>query len=337
MGRKRVSSKDVAKLAGVSQATVSYVLNNTPGIKIRDETREAVMEAVKELNYHTNYMARGMRMRKAVSIGVVTNRSLSDHVSMNVLEGIRQSLSSKGFSLTLCENHPGGISESEVVRYYHSNIIDGVIFAYASISEDDRKYLEESNIPYVIIHGLHTDVGGYEVHADMDKAMNDGISCFVTSGRERIGYISENAGSEESRRYCMFKNALELHNMTVKEQYLCKTSGKYSALFDDFDAYFKRVESDMPNAIVCDTVAVGFSFMRYCAKNGIKIPETISIFTIGTSIYSDRIFPSMSAIESPLVEMGARGAEVLFDIMENKLQSKSSVVLDWKFVRRESC
>ena len=68
--KKSISSRDVAKEAGVSQATVSYVLNDVKNVSIRPETRAAVLEAVKKLNYHPNEIARGMKLRKSMSIGV---------------------------------------------------------------------------------------------------------------------------------------------------------------------------------------------------------------------------------------------------------------------------
>ena len=91
MGRTRkVSSKDVARLAGVSQATVSYVLNNTQGVKISDHTRQAVLAAAKKLNYIPNQCARGMRLKKAMSVAVVSDKDVSNTRFMSVLKDKRR-------------------------------------------------------------------------------------------------------------------------------------------------------------------------------------------------------------------------------------------------------
>ena len=92
MTKKSVSSRDVAKEAGVSQATVSYVLNNVQNVKIKPETRKAVMEAAKRLNYHPNYIAKGMKLNKSMSIGVVTEKNVTNFYFMKALEGIKDAI-----------------------------------------------------------------------------------------------------------------------------------------------------------------------------------------------------------------------------------------------------
>ena len=103
MGReKRVSSIDVAREAGVSQATVSYVLNNVKGVKIKKETREAVIAAAKKLNYHPNLIARSMRLKKSMSIGIVSDKNVSNFMFMKTLEGIKDALLPRNYSIMMC-------------------------------------------------------------------------------------------------------------------------------------------------------------------------------------------------------------------------------------------
>ena len=97
---KRVSSKDVAKEAGVSQATVSYVMNNCQNVKIKPETKELVLNAAKKLNYHPNHIARGMKLNKSMAIGVVTNRNFTNLYFAKVLEGININLSEQNYAIS---------------------------------------------------------------------------------------------------------------------------------------------------------------------------------------------------------------------------------------------
>ena len=80
--KKSISSRDVAREAGVSQATVSYILNDVKNVRIKPETRAAVLDAVKRLNYHPDEMARGMKLKKPMSIGVVTDRNVTNFYFM---------------------------------------------------------------------------------------------------------------------------------------------------------------------------------------------------------------------------------------------------------------
>jgi len=175
INRKCISSRDVAKEAGVSQATVSYVLNNVPGIKIKPDTREAVLKAVKKLNYHPNLIARGMKLRKSMSIGVVTDKNYSSYVFMKALEGMKDVFSESNYSITLCLNKSVDINEEEYVRYYRSNRIDGVVFAFAQLSDENISCLVENNIPFVIIHTVIRNEAVHTVKTDLSIAMENAV------------------------------------------------------------------------------------------------------------------------------------------------------------------
>ncbi|HZK35135.1 MAG TPA: LacI family DNA-binding transcriptional regulator, partial [Bacillota bacterium] len=118
MKRKRVSSKDVAKEAGVSQATVSYVLNKNKNIKIKPETRQAVLDAVKKLNYHPSYMARGMKLNKSMMVGVMTDRNVTNYNFMKMLEGIKDELNQSNYAITLLFNKSDETFDDEILKYY---------------------------------------------------------------------------------------------------------------------------------------------------------------------------------------------------------------------------
>ncbi|HPT79172.1 MAG TPA: LacI family DNA-binding transcriptional regulator, partial [Candidatus Atribacteria bacterium] len=136
MRKKRVSSKDVAREAGVSQATVSYVLNNTKNVKIKPETRQAVLDAVKKLNYHPSYMARGMKLNKSMAVGVITDRSVTNYNFMKMLEGIKDELQLSNYAITLLFNKSEESFNNEILEYYNTNRFDGIIFALAMVSDD---------------------------------------------------------------------------------------------------------------------------------------------------------------------------------------------------------
>ncbi len=129
-----ISSRDVAREAGVSQATVSYVLNNTPGVRIKHETRQAVLDAMAKLNYHPNHIARGMKLSKSMSIGVVTDRNVTNFYFMKTLEGIKDGTQSHNYSITLLFNKAGNASELEFIKYYSSYRLDGIIFCLFCLS-----------------------------------------------------------------------------------------------------------------------------------------------------------------------------------------------------------
>lgn len=331
---KRVSSKDVAKEAGVSQATVSYVLNNTKGIKVKPETREAVLKAAKKLNYHPNLIAKSMRLKKAMSIGVVSDKSILSYVFMNVLEGIKDALVDRNYSMTLCLNKSPDIENADHIKYFSSNRIDGVIFAYANLSQEHIQYLEDNNIPFVVIHSNIKEEMSHLVKTDMSGAISDAVLYMKKQGRDRICYLGINAGDKNSPRYQGYIQALSRYSIPYNENYILKVSENNESMYDILDEYFEKLD-EMPSAVICDRATLAFNFIKYASRKGINIPKDIAVTAIGTSNFSSYSNPSLSAVEAPLYDMGYTGCEMLFDIM-NKKETDEVVVLEWKFIIRDS-
>jgi len=335
MGReKRVSSIDVAREAGVSQATVSYVLNNVKGVKIKKETREAVIAAAKKLNYHPNLIARSMRLKKSMSIGIVSDKNVSNFMFMKTLEGIKDALLPRNYSIMMCFDKSHEIEDSEYIKYYSSNRIDGIIFAYANITDEQCAFLVENNIPFVIIHNnIKIDTNNI-VRTDMVNAIIEGVKHFQSKGIDRIAYFGGGIGNLNDRRYNGYITAMERCGIPVEDNILLNTAGAEDDIEKCFESYFKG-NKNIPGAAFCETTGIGFRFLRYAAKNGIKIPEDIAIIAIGVSMFSSMSYPSLSTIESPVYDMGYTGCEMLFDIMDGKV-SNNVVVLEWKFTPRGS-
>lgn len=332
--KKRISSKDVAKEAGVSQATVSYVLNNVQGIKIKPETREAVLLAAQKLNYHPNLIAKSMRLKKAMSIGIVSDKSISSFMFMNVLEGIKEALVSRNYSMTLCINKSAEIENSEHIKYYSSNRIDGIIFAYASPSEEHVNYLTENNIPYVVIHTNVKSEMNHLVKTKMFPAILEVVTDLKQKYGDEIAYFGTNAGNLCSPRYSGYLKSLESNGIELDYSKILKFASNDEGVEETLDKHIEEV-GHMPRAVLCDSANLAFNVLKYAAQRGISIPDQTALVAIGTSNFSSYSNPSLSSIEAPLYNMGVIGCEMLFDVMDDKA-SKDVVVLEWKYEKRGS-
>jgi DNA-binding LacI/PurR family transcriptional regulator len=336
MDRKGASSMDVAREAGVSQATVSYVLNNTPNIKIKPETRLAVYEAAKKLNYHTNVMARGMRLQKTECVGVVTRKNISSTSFMIVLEGIRKSLSERNYSINLCLSQtPEQGQEPDYIKYFKSKIIDGVIFVFTNLTDEEKRQLADNNVPYVMIYALADDDSPNLIKPDIDDAMSRAVKYLAENGKTEIGYLGRLTGNLGTRRFASFNKALEKHGVNINYNILHKIGNGEDEHEYEIDRFFAK-QPRIPQALFCEGLSASMYLLRHASKHGIKIPEHMSVIIIATSLYSNRLSPSLSAIESPLFEMGELGVKTLFDQI-NGTTAAEPVNLEWSFVKRESC
>jgi DNA-binding LacI/PurR family transcriptional regulator len=329
--KNRISSKDVAKEAGVSQATVSYVLNNVKNVKIRPETRQAVLDAVQKLNYHPSHIARGMKLSKSMSVGVMTDRSVTNYNFMRTLEGIKDGLSQFNYSITLLFNKSDDSFNTEILDYYNTNRLDGVIFAFATVDDDSREELNRNNVPYVIVDSHASGSGPHEVGTDHLRHMADLTAIFKEKGATRLAYTGPLWKQRTDPRLEAFEQAVQTNGL-----YHC---GFFLSPFQD-DQIREMVISlldspDRPDGIVAGSPRFGFFILKTAAEMGLRVPEDLRVASLGTSTFHGICHPGMTAVELPLYDMGRSGASALVDIM-NDIPVPDRIILPSEIVLRES-
>ena len=332
-GKKNISSRDVAREAGVSQATVSYILNDVKNVRIRPETRAAVMEAIKKLNYHPDEIARGMKLKKSMSIGVVTDRNVTNFYFMKTLEGIRDGIQKENYAITLLFNKPGDMADAEYIRYYNSNRLDGIIFAFASLEDEMADYLTANGIPFVKVDAVHSNRDLYEVCSDYLSHIPRVIERFISEGVSKIGFAGPSPARVSDSRLEAFKEAMLQKGMQVDEELISTCD------FDEekmFAAVKGLLMSDKrPGALLAGSPRFGLISVKCALSLGIKVPDELKIIALGTSNFARLTHPSLSAVELPLYEMGFKAAETLLERMGGKEMPKS-VVLPSELVLRDS-
>lgn len=331
--KKSISSRDVAREAGVSQATVSYILNDVKNVRIKPETRAAVLEAVKKLNYHPDEIARGMKLKKPMSIGVVTDRNVTNFYFMKTLEGIRDGTQKNDYSVTLLFNKPEEIAEADYIRYYNSNRLGGIIFAFASLSDEMVEYLTTNGIPFVKVDPVQSSGDLYQVCSDHLNHIPAVIKHFMAKGMKRIGYAGPTPSNAEYGRLDAFKDAMGSCGLLVDED-LVATSP-----FNDEEMaiVIKRLLSSdkRPDALLAGSPRFGLISLRCALSLKLKVPGQLKIVALGSSNFYNIVYPSMSAVELPLYDMGFRSAEMLSERMKGNELTKS-IVLPSELVIRDS-
>lgn len=219
--RTRVSSRDVAREAGVSQATVSYVLNDNKNIKIKPETRQAVLDAVKKLNYHPSHIARGMKLNKSMSVGVITDRSVTNYNFMKTLEGIKDGLQQHNYSITLLFNKSEDKLSSEILEYYNTNRLDGIIFAFAQVDDVVKDDMNEKGIPFVIVDSHATGNKAHEVGTDHLSHLPELLSAFKAKGATNIAYTGPHWRYRTDPRLQAFEEAVRASGLHSCGCFLC--------------------------------------------------------------------------------------------------------------------
>ena len=305
---------EVAQRAGVSIATVSRALNGKSHVSPR--ARERVLKAARELGYVASSSAYTLATGRSKNIGVVMPFASTWFFS-TVLEGIANTLVSRGYDLTLY-NLSGGLGHRK--RVFEDLVlrkrVDGVLTVALKVSEDELKRLTDLNKPIVGIGGPIP--GARSISIDDEGAGRLATQHLISLGHTKIGMISGSPANEMDfhqpyLRKTGYHEALLDTNLDFVPQWMAEAdftvAGGYQAA--------KQMLGDprnAPTAIFCASDEMGYGAIQAARDLGLRVPQDISV--IGLDGHPLGTFYGLSTIDQKPLEQGEYGANWIMDILE---------------------
>jgi DNA-binding LacI/PurR family transcriptional regulator len=338
LARRQARSHDVARLAGVSRTTVSFVLNDVPGVKITEETRQRVLEAARELNYYPTAAARSLASGKTHRIGLVLGvgqeRLAADAFLPTFLQGVTASVHQRGYllMLQLAEDVP---SHEAYARLIREQQVDGLILSGPRLDDPLLSQLEEERFPLI----LHGRLPGYNIpQVDVDNRAGSlqATNHLISQGHRRIAFISNAplsyAGAQE--RFKGYKEALLNHNLRLDDS-LVRTA---AFMPETGRAAMEELLSlpDQPTAVFAASDVVAIGAMGAIQAAGFEIPDDIAVVGFDDIFLAAHITPALTTVRVPAYGLGWTAAEVLITLIEGD-EEVSSVILETELVVRETC
>jgi LacI family transcriptional regulator len=328
--KKAPTSWDVARLAGVSRSTVSFVLNNTPGIKISEETRRRVLEAVKILDYKPNAIARSLAKQKTEAIAFFV-LDIANPVFPNMARGIEDVARHNGYTLLLCNTDGKSLRELRYMNLMLERRVDGVIVGALS-NEEVSRLARKKNMPLVILE--HPRLPEHDVvYADNIQGSYEAVKYLIELGHTRIAHITINPESIIVReRIEGYKKALEDAKIPFDENLL-------KIFYDQVNEEIAINElfslPNPPTAIFAFSDFMAIQIMKILIKRGIRIPQDISIVGFDDTL-ANLTIPELTTVSQPFYEMGVKAAEVLIERLKNPDLPIQHIKLPTKLVIRDS-
>lgn len=315
---KRISSIDVAKQAGVSRATVSYVLNNTKDVKIKPETREKVLEAAAKLGYQPNSIARAMKTKKSTCIGVVSKRKISQHRLVKVLSGIKEILDQHGYSILLSSNHTMENGRPEFVNQYFQGKIDGVILIseMEGVTQSDidqiTKEIIENHIPSVFVDYHINNPNLFCVDIDYYSGGFLAVNYAIEKGYKKIIYLDPMTNSlQESERIHGVTAALnEIDNCKINIEFINIGTIEEECIYK-IKKILKCIKKD--TIIIASWTVTGFLVLNAANSMKISIPDKLGVIALGESSFVEYSFPSLTTTDLPLHDIGKKSGELILE------------------------
>jgi LacI family transcriptional regulator len=320
--KKRPTQSDVAKLAGVSQSMVSYILNENTNLKISKETRQRVFEAMTRLGYVPNNLARSLRSGQTQTVGLVVPDN-SNPFFAEIARQIEDLVFERGFSLILCNTDGDAHKESTYVDVLLTKQVDGVILISANGSTASLEHLQQSGIPYVLtdrnIEGVHADlvlvdnlVGGYLA-----------TRYLVELGMRRIACISGPVRTSSGDRVKGYEKALAEAGIDLDPSLIVASTYTIEGGIASMNSLLDS--GPAPDGLFACNDMIALGAMRAAREHGLRVPQDLSVVGFDDIVLAHAIEPQLTTISQPISEIVREVTRLLFVRIEQKMETVKEI------------
>ena len=273
---KKPTRYDVAKLAGVSEATVSYVINDGPR-PVAENTRLKVLQAIEELGYRPHAIARSLRRGSTQTIGLLVQSLLQSFVS-HLVNSVEECLASRGYGLILASTHEIVEREAHMLNTLAGQTIDGLLYIPTSSEQSELVHrLLNEGIPLVFIDRYIEGVAADVVMSDNILAAREMTNFLIQEGCQKIMCISfSQEASSALERVKGYNLALQENGMGRDDSLVLVL--RYAAgesPLEDLKVYFQN--NGLPDGILCTTDSQLILVTQALEQIGIRVPEQVRV------------------------------------------------------------
>jgi DNA-binding LacI/PurR family transcriptional regulator len=332
----RPTQKDVARLAGVTQSTVSLVLGKSD--RVGSATRRRVEKAVTELNYSPNLSARSLATCRTntFSVLVPSLKSPSEHFFVLILEGLFEGVAQEGFSLTFCLRSPGESILETVENEINKKQVDGMFILSPHNEETDfLESIKTKGLPFVTINRRTKSDSCPCVAVNYGDIAHQAYSVLFDKGHRRIGFINgpQNRSSSIERLHGVRAAVMEF-GLDTDTRLIVNGNFEISGGYHGMKQLLEL--RNPPTAVFSGNDYQAFGAIQATLESGLKIPEDIAIIGCDDWATSSWLLPPLTTIRVPYIEMGLMAADLLSRITKGQKVPSHQIILNAPLVVRSS-
>lgn len=301
---RRPSMRDVAQLAGVSQTTVSFVVNGKPEAdSIPEETQARVWDAVRDLSYRPNTLARALRAERTHTIGFVSDEVATTPFAVQMVLGAQDRAWENEHLLVLVNTNRDPEMKAAAVHTLVDRQVDGIIYA-AMYHREVHPPEAINQVPAVLLNCYVADQSLASVVPDEIDGGRRATEYLLAKGHRRIGFINDtNPVIAAARRLQGYRQALTAHDIPFDERLVCTGVSEQRGGYEGAMRLLGR--SERPTALFCynDRMAMGaYDAIR---KLGLSIPDDVAVVGYDNQeIIAAHLYPALTTMELPHYQMG---------------------------------
>jgi LacI family transcriptional regulator len=309
---KSTTIYDVARLATVSPATVSAVINGTAVVSPARTKR--VREAMAALDYHPDHIARSLKTGKTHAIGMVVP-DVTNPFYPEVIRGVEQAAEKAGYSIIFVNSNEDPEQERRGLQALISRRVDGALIGCCDNTTATFDLVTRRNIPAVFVDRVPQGVNAIRVSTDNFKAGLVGTKHLIGLGHERIAIVAGRMElSPHLQRVEGFRKAMQEPGIPVRDEYF-RTGSLSSETGYQIGKQLLQLDR-RPTAVFCTNNKTLLGLVRALAECKVRCPEEVSILGFDDFAWTENFHPKLTTIVQPAQELGRKGMELLVQQIE---------------------
>ncbi|MBE2222270.1 MAG: LacI family DNA-binding transcriptional regulator [Anaerolineae bacterium] len=333
---ERLTLEIIGELAGVSRATVSRVVNDSPGV--RDEVRERVLAVIQETGYQPHSAARSLASNRMDLISLViptsTQSLFTDPYFPRLIQGVTQSCNENNITMSLFMLHSEDEEERLYPRVLNRGYVDGVILASFDRADPLVARLEQNKMPFIMIGRPEESSNASYIDVNNEAGAYAAVTHLVRQGKTRIATITGRQDISSGKdRLAGYKRALIERGLSVDENLI--VNGRFNEL-EAYNAMLKLLPHQ-PDAVFVASDGMAYGVLRALRQANISVPDEIAVVGFDDLPSSATSDPPLTTIRQPIRRMGAMAVDMLLDIINEGIDPPRRVVLPTELIVRQTC
>ncbi|MCO7124272.1 LacI family transcriptional regulator [Sporolactobacillus shoreicorticis] len=332
----KISIKQIAKLSGVSPATVSRVINNNG--RFSEKTRHHVMKVIKENNYGMNYIAKSLRMKKSFTIGVLVP-DISNAFFSSIVLRMEKYLYSKGYSVIICNTDRDEQKELAYLRTLEGKMVDGLL-VISGDQEFDPSVVQAQTLTVCIDRKPKNADNVVFISSDHYRGGLLATEVLIKKGCEKLGIIISHENLYSSReRLRGFKDALETYGLPYSVNKVIRVEDKETKPEAARLQILKSLrQGDLFDGVFAINDRLAFGAMKACREFGLKVPENVKIIGFDDDLLCTYSSPSLSSVKQDSDQLAKKACDLLLKLihLEVLTSNERCQIIPINIVLRES-
>ena len=309
--RKRVTRKDVAERAGVSVAVVSYVVNDGPR-PVSPETQTKVRQAIEELGYYPNELARSLSRKQTATIGLMLP-NLMNPVYSEIAESLERVCTASGYTVMLSGTDRDPAKEQKLAETLRSKQVDGVVILPSQEPQASLRLFQQANIPMVVLE--HDLADTHCIVIDDQYGGQLAMQHLLSLGHRRIALIERETLSPHGHlRGVGWREMLEKAGIPLDPALVIVGEAGQAAGYAAMQQWLGLPTP--PTAVLAHNDMLAVGAIRAILDAGLTVPADISVVGHDDTIIINYLNPRLTTVKFPVTEMGRRAGQIILELVQ---------------------